>query len=145
MLRVCRNEADAEDVLVDSYWKAWNHLEQLRDDGSFAAWLVQIGRRLCWRLRRRQDLPIFALTQEPIAGEPTPEQEASVRQLQDAMHSVLAALPPKLRVAYELGELQELTGPEAAQQLRLNLATYKSRLLRAKQIVRERMNGEIWK
>ena len=61
------------------------------------------------------------------------------------MHSVLAALPPKLRVAYELGELQELTGPEAAQQLRLNLATYKSRLLRAKQIVRERMNGEIWK
>lgn len=145
MLRVCHNAEDAEDVLADSFLKAWQHLGQLRDDGSFRSWLLQIGRRVCWRLRSRADLNLLELLQEPEAAGPSPEQLASMEQLKSAMQSLLATMPLKLREAYEMGEQLDLKGEEAAQKLGVKLATYKSRLLRAKQMVRERMNGEVWK
>jgi RNA polymerase sigma-70 factor, ECF subfamily len=145
MLRVCRNVADAEDVTADALLQAFQKVSQLRDDASFRAWLQQIGRRLCWRLRRRQDL-FTVMPDLPIAAAgPTPEEQASMQQLHAAVEQMLRDMPPLLSQAYILTELEEIPGPEAAQRLEISLPALKARLRRARHFVRERMKEEIWK
>ena len=62
LVRVRGNREDAEDVLIEALLKAYTKLDSLRESSAFRAWLAQIGRRVCWQLKRREALlPIIQL------------------------------------------------------------------------------------
>jgi RNA polymerase sigma-70 factor (ECF subfamily) len=147
MLRVCGNHADAEDVLMEALLKAYRSLGQLREAAAFRAWLAQIARRLCWQLREREALaPLLQLsamedegTELASQGE-SPDVELARREIKALLWQAINDLPPEAREIYLLRDVEEMSGEDVAKKLEISLAAMKSRLHRARQAVRERLD-----
>jgi RNA polymerase sigma-70 factor (ECF subfamily) len=146
MLRVCGNREDAEDVLIEALLKAYCSMDQLRDAASFRAWLAQIARRVCWQLKEHESLiPLLQLSELEASGldlrdhAPAPEEIAAAAQMRELLRNAVANLKPELRVVYELRDIDEVSGEEVSARLGISLRAMKSRLHRARTILRERM------
>jgi len=150
LIRACGNREDAEDVLVEVLLKAYRNLGQLRDSAAFRSWLAQIGRRVCWQLKQREALlPIMQLSameaegrELPSADEP-PDVQTARRQMKQLLSDAIASLPCAERTVYELRDLEEVSGEEAAVRLGITLAAMKSRLHRAREGVRKHMDAAL--
>lgn len=147
MIRVCGNREDAEDVLVEALLKAYRHLDQLRDSAAFRAWLAQIGRRICWQLKERGSLlPLLQLStlqeegMEVPASQPGPEAEFARQQMKQLLDKAIAAVPARYRSVYELRDIEGRPGDQAAKELRISRAAMKSRLHRAREMVRANLD-----
>jgi RNA polymerase sigma-70 factor, ECF subfamily len=147
MIRVCGNHADAEDVLIEALLKAYKHLDQLRDSVAFRSWLAQIARRVCWQLKEREALlPLLQLSElegegKEISGSEEPlEAKVAAVQMRQMLHQVICELPENYRGVYELRDVQELSGDEVAKRLGISGAAMKSRLHRARELVRSRLD-----
>ena len=150
MLRVCGNREDAEDVLIESLLKAYNSMDQLRDSASFRAWLAQIARRVCWHLKEQERLlPLIQLSdledegQELADSTAAPEQAAATAQMRKMLMDAVAQLKPEFRTVYVLRDLEEVPGDEVAARLGISLTAMKSRLHRARSLLRERMEASL--
>lgn len=143
LIRSCGNQEDAEDVLVEALLKAYQNLEQLRDDQAFRAWLAQIARRVCWHLKKREALaPIMRLSAldaqgvQPADPAPPPDALLAREELRQLLHEAVERLDPESRQVYELRDLEGYSGQEVASRLGITLAAQKSRLHRARAQVR---------
>lgn len=150
MLRVCGNREDAEDVLVEALLKAYRHLDQLRDAAGFRAWLAQIGRRVCWQLKEREALlPLLQLStleeegREIPGGELSPEGQLARRQMKLLLEQAIEALPPIYRSVYQLRDMEDRPGDEVMEKLGISLAAMKSRLHRARELVRDHLDAAL--
>lgn len=150
MLRVCGNHADAEDVLIEALLKAYRHLDQLRDPVAFRAWLARIANRVCWQLRRREALmPLLQLSSLEEEGREIRSAEASIdvqmekSQMKALLITAIAGLPEPYRVVYEMRDLQDIPGDDVASKLGISSAAMKSRLHRARALVRERLDDAL--
>jgi RNA polymerase sigma-70 factor, ECF subfamily len=150
MMRVCGNREDAEDVLVEALLSAYRHLDQLRDSDAFRAWLAQIARRVCWQLRERESLlPLLQLSaleeeaHEIPSAEPPVDAQLAVREMKAILAAALADLPPEYREVYQLRDVTGLSSEEAAQKLGITPAALKSRLHRAREMVRDRLDAAL--
>jgi RNA polymerase sigma-70 factor, ECF subfamily len=150
MMRVCGNREDAEDVLVEALLSAYRHLDQLRDSAAFRAWLAQIARRVCWQLRERESLlPLLQLSaleeeaREIPSAEPPVDAQLALREMKAILASVLAELPPEYREVYQHRDVTGLSSEEAAQKLGITPAALKSRLHRAREMVRDRLDAAL--
>jgi RNA polymerase sigma-70 factor (ECF subfamily) len=150
MVRVCGNHEDAEDVLVEALMKAYRRLDQLRDFVAFRAWLAQIAKRVCWQLKARESLlPLMQLSE--LEGEgahlspatPGMETYLASQQMKELLNAAIASLPPEYRSVLELRDVQELRGSEVAKQLGISLAAMKSRLHRARALLRQRLDAAL--
>jgi len=147
MLRVCGNHADAEDVLMEALLKAYRSLGQLREAAAFKAWLAQIARRLCWQLREREALaPLLQLSVMEDEGAELASQgealdvELARREMKALLWQAINELPPEAREMYLLRDIEEMSGDEVAKKLGISVPAMKSRLHRARQAVRERLD-----
>jgi RNA polymerase sigma-70 factor, ECF subfamily len=130
--RVLRDAASAEDVVVDTFWRAWRGRATFDSSRSFGAWLRRIAtnaaldhlRDAKWRLEPR------AAAREVAAPDP-PDGDVS-----DAVAVALRRLPPKLRVVATLSIVEGLPHEEVADALDIPLGTVKSRLFRATRALR---------
>jgi RNA polymerase sigma-70 factor (ECF subfamily) len=143
LIRTCGNPDDAEDVLVEALMRAYQNLEQLREHTAFRAWLAQIGRRVCWHLRRREELlPIVHLSAletdgfQPVDPAPLPDASVDRQRMRELLQEAVDRLAPEYRKVYELRDLQGYSGAEVAEMLGISLAAQKSRLHRARTQVR---------
>jgi len=150
MIRVCGNREDAEDVLVEALLKAYRRLDQLRESAAFRSWLTQIAKRVCWQLKEREALlPLLQLSTledegREIPGEvATPERQLANRQMKQLLDEALAALPESYRTVYEMRDVQDISGDEAAQRLGISVAAMKSRLHRARELVRSHLDAAL--
>ena len=145
MVRVCGNREDAEDVLIEALISAYRARESLRDEKSFQGWLAIIGRRVCGRLKRRESLLSLVSLADGVnvCTESTAEVEAGRKELKNCVLKAIGALPQSYRIAYELCEIDELPAEEAARRLNISLAALKSRLHRARVMVRQTLDEEI--
>jgi RNA polymerase sigma-70 factor (ECF subfamily) len=150
MLRVCGNQADAEDVLIEALLNAYRHLDQLRDSVAFRAWLAKIANRVCWQLRKREALmPLLQLSSleeegREIAGEEQPvDSKLELAQMKALLFDAIAALPAAYRTVYEMRDLQEVPGDEVAHTLSISPAAMKSRLHRARALVRRHLDAAL--
>jgi len=150
MLRVCGNREDAEDVLVEALLKAHRHLEQLRDSAAFRAWLAQIARRACWQLKEREALlPLLQLStledegREIPGAELTPETNLARRQMKQLLDDAIAALPLAYRTVYQMRDIDDRPGDEVARTLGISRAAMKSRLHRARDLVRSHLDAAL--
>jgi RNA polymerase sigma-70 factor (ECF subfamily) len=150
MLRVCGNREDAEDVLIEALLKAYQHLHQLNDPVAFRAWLAQIARRVCWQLKEREALsPLLQLSMLEEEGtaikdpKPPVDSELALRRMKELLEGAVNQLPPSAREVFLLRDVEELPGEEVARHLGISLASMKSRLHRARKLLRERVDAAL--
>jgi RNA polymerase sigma-70 factor, ECF subfamily len=150
MIRVCGNHADAEDVLMEALLKAYRHLDQLRQSAAFRSWLAQIARRVCWQLKEREALvPLLQLSTleeegRHIAAEsPSLESKLAADQMKALIATAISKLPEHYREVYQLRDVEEIPGEQVAQTLGLSTPAMKSRLHRARALIREQFDSAL--
>lgn len=147
MVRMCGNADDAEDVLAESLLKAWRSLGSLHDEAAFRGWLAIIARRTCGRLKARESLlPLLRLAdlsetgKEPADPGASPETRLLEEETKACLLQALADLPPIYRAVYELRDLENLPASAVADRLEISVAAVKSRLHRARALVRRSLD-----
>lgn len=150
MVRVCGNHADAEDVLIEALLKAYRHLDQLQDSGAFRAWLAKIANRICWQLRKRELLmPLLQLSsledegREISANQPSVDVQMELAQMKALLLAAITNLPDPYRAVYEMRDLQNVPGDKVAHKLGISIAAMKSRLHRARALIREHLDSTL--
>jgi RNA polymerase sigma-70 factor, ECF subfamily len=138
-LHVCRTTEDAEDAVQETLWAATRAIHTFRGTAaSITSWLFTIVRRECLRLLERQRRePLVDGEREAMAEVVDPDDALGLARRIDLLSSALADLDPLHRQVILLRDIQELTAPEAAQQLEISVDALKSRLHRARVSLRE--------
>ncbi|HKW35575.1 MAG TPA: sigma-70 family RNA polymerase sigma factor [Candidatus Acidoferrum sp.] len=146
-LAVLGNTEDAEDAMQDTFVKAFRHLEQFRKESRFSTWLTRIAVNEAIQKRRKQRNYVSLEESETGEGHFTPKRyepwknnpEAlyGKQEIQRLVEGAIKALPEIYREAFVLRDVEELSGEEAADVLGISVAALKSRLLRARLLVRE--------
>ncbi len=153
---VLRNHADAEDATQETFLRAVKHRTKLPEIDDPKAWLA----RIAWRVaidRKRARIPA-AMVPEGVAesepdlildrlsdaGAPVDEIAAS-RQMLALTEQLMASLPDDLRQVALLSTVQELTTREVAEMLEVPEATVRTRLFRARQLLREKLAARLEK
>lgn len=134
---VLRNSHDAEDVVQEVFLKLYrnNAWDGMRDERAYLA-------RAAWRaaidhLPKHQQ--ITADEMEVASAGPSPEQTALDTDLHSKVHRLIDGLPEELRQPLALSTIQELTSSEIAQVMGIPEGTVRTRVLRARQLLREKL------
>lgn len=146
-----RDDAEAEDALQDAYLSAYRSIGQFRGDASLSTWLARMVLNECFaRLRknaRRQNAAPMTRADdvEAIAGDDrdSPERTVGRAQMRTLIESKLDALPADFRTVFVLRAVEELSVEETALYLGIPEATVRSRLFRARSLLRESLSREL--
>ncbi|MCX6632824.1 MAG: sigma-70 family RNA polymerase sigma factor [Candidatus Solibacter sp.] len=147
---ILHDTQEAEDELQNAWWKAWQHIDGFAGDSRFTTWLTRIVMNQCLMRLRQTRRARFLYMDAPAPGEErvtfelrdagaTPEEALGRREVRDLMRREIARIPPLLRHALVLREVNQLPMPEVAGQLGISIAAAKSRLLRARHELRHRL------
>ncbi len=150
-MNITQNREDAEDVLQEAFIKAYEHLGDFQGNSRFYTWLVRITvNQALMKLRKRRpnlvslDAEIETeddmLPREVEDWGPTPEQRFAQTELQEILSTAIAELEPGFRVVFQLRDIEELSTEETAELLGLSIPAVKSRLLRARLKLRQKLN-----
>jgi RNA polymerase sigma-70 factor (ECF subfamily) len=150
-LHITQNREDAEDVLQEAFLKAFQHLDQFQGQSKFYTWIVRIAvNEALMKLRKRKSDRTVSLDEELDTGEDTlvreiavwgedPEQLYSREELQQILNQAIQSLSAPYRTVFALRDIEELSTEETAAALGLTIAAVKSRLLRARLMLREKL------
>jgi RNA polymerase sigma-70 factor (ECF subfamily) len=150
-MNITRNREDAEDSMQDAFMKAYSHLSTFQEDSRFYTWLVRIAaNEALMRLRKRR--PNQVSLDEPVQGEddlmprevedwgPSPEQRYAQSELHEILDQVIDQLDPDFRTVFVLRDIEELSTEETAQAMGISVPAVKSRLLRARLKLRQKLD-----
>jgi RNA polymerase sigma-70 factor (ECF subfamily) len=133
--RIVRDEAAAEDVLVEAFWRAYRGRARFDPSRSFAAWMRRIATHAALdHLRSKRKHAGPALTDAPLPASEDPD-----RALPDSIAAAFGRLPPKLRVAATLALVEGQPYAEIADALEVPVGTVKSRVFRAVRALRKEL------
>ena len=156
---VLRNDGEAEDVVQETYVKAFTALASFRGEASFSTWLTRIAlNEAVSRLRRRRkNSDLDALDQAvsadaglvslfPLSLVPLPaDMEAARSEMRQMLETAIDGLPEGFRTVFVLRDVEGLSTEETATHLTLKPETVKTRLHRARRMLRavleEQMRG----
>lgn len=148
-LNITGSPEDAEDVLQETFLKAYQHLPDFREDARFYTWLVRIGvnEGLMKLRRRRADKTVAMEDQVDEEGavmpreftdwKPNPEQLLAQSELATILNNAAQSLPPTFRTVFFLRDVEGLSTAETAEMLGLTESAVKARLFRARLQLRE--------
>lgn len=148
---ITQNREDAEDVLQETFMKAYEHLDQFKGDAKFYTWIVRIAvNQALMKLRRRKTDKSVSLDEQIDTGEDTivreiaawdedPEQRFTREELHGILDRAIQSLDPPYRSVFILRDIDELSTEETAEALGLSVPAVKSRLLRARLQLREKL------
>lgn len=147
---ILQNEADAEEVAQEAVLKSFRNLRLFRGESKFSTWLYRITvNEARMRLRKRREVSLDELMAEDDAQENTyaplqladwreiPGQALEQRELQEQLATAVASLPDKYREVLVLRDINGLSIAETAEALTLSLPNVKTRLLRARLMLRD--------
>src|SRR5437763_6790192 len=151
---ILRNDGEAEDVVQETYVRAFTHLEDFRGDSSLATWLARIAmNEALGRLRHRRpgvewsSLPEGALEaqiiQFPLASTDDPEKSMVQREIQRVVEQAIDELPEAFRLVFITRVIEGMNVEETAELLGLKPETVKTRLHRARNLQRDNVEKKI--
>jgi RNA polymerase sigma-70 factor (ECF subfamily) len=151
---ILRNDGEAEDVVQETYVRAFTHLEQFRGDSSLSTWLSRIAmNEALGRLRRQRpgvnidSLPQGALEaqviQFPLASSDDPEKTMAQREIQSVVEHAIDELPEAFRLVFISRVIEGMNVEETAEILGVKPETVKTRLHRARTMLRENVEKKI--
>jgi RNA polymerase sigma-70 factor (ECF subfamily) len=139
-------------VVQEAFLKAYSNLEKFQEQSKFYTWLVRIAvNEALMKLRRRKPERTVSLDEEVKTEDdslprevadwsPNPEQMYNQAELRDILTRTIQGLPPGFRTVFVLRDVEGLSTEETADALELSIPAVKSRLLRARLQLRERLN-----
>jgi RNA polymerase sigma-70 factor, ECF subfamily len=151
---ITQNREDAEDVLQETFLKAYEHLEQFQGNSKFYTWIVRIAvNQALMKLRRRKndksvsmddaiDTGEDTIVREIAAWDENPEQRMSREEIGGILDSAIETLDAPYRSVFVLRDIEELSTEETAEALGLSVPAVKSRLLRARLQLREKLTRQ---
>jgi len=132
IVRIVREPGAAEDVLVDTFWRAYRARARFDPTRSFGAWIRRIATNAALaQLRSMRRRPPWSALDERTAA------RASDGDLQEAIVIAFQSLPPDLLAVARLALIEQLPQAEIADALAVPIGTVKSRLFRAQRALRE--------
>ena len=148
---ITHNEDDAQDVVQEAFLKAYQNLNQFQGNSKFYTWLVRIAvNEALMKLRRRRTDRTVSIDEDVETEEgsmprevadwsPNPEQLYGQSELSDILKKTIQGLPPSFRTVFVLRDVEGLSTEETAEMLGLSIPAVKSRLLRARLQLRDRL------
>jgi len=148
---ITQNREDAEDVMQEAFLKAYEHLSGFQGNSRFYTWLVRIAvNQALMKLRKRRPNQV-SIDEEVNTGEdlipreiedwgPSPEDRYKQTEMSDILSSTIADLDPPFRIVFQLRDIEELSTEETAEALGLSVPAVKSRLLRARLKLRQKLD-----
>ncbi len=147
---ITQNQEDAEDVLQETFLKAYEHVNGFQEQSKFYTWLVRIAvNEALMKLRKRRSGKVFSLDDTIDTGEENvtreiavwddPEKRYSQDELRRILEEAIDSLPPIFRTVFILRDIDELSTEETAAALGISVPAVKSRLLRARLQLRDKL------
>jgi RNA polymerase sigma-70 factor (ECF subfamily) len=152
---ILRNDGEAEDVVQETYVRAFTHLADFRGDSSLSTWLSRIAmNEALGRLRRQRasvelsSLPQGALEAQIIqfplmSAADDPEQSMAQREIQHVVEAAIDELPEPFRMVFITRVVEGMNVEETAEILDLKPETVKTRLHRARTMLRDNVEKKI--
>jgi RNA polymerase sigma-70 factor (ECF subfamily) len=154
-LRMCRDAADAEDTVQETFLNVFRYLKNFRYETKFKNWLYRVAASTCIKKRRKSK---FAPERELSLDEFLPQDETEVPdqvprwalmpldkllndELADKINAAIFTLPEKYRLVIVLRDIEGFSTAETAQILNLSDANVKVRLHRARLFLRDKLKG----
>jgi RNA polymerase sigma-70 factor (ECF subfamily) len=154
--RIVKNWQDAEDVLQDSFMKAFVHLKDFEERSSFSSWLTRIAINSSLMLLRKKrghlEISTDAMCDEfgdwnrwgPRDAAESPESRCARREREELLKGAIRRLPPLLREVVQLSHGEDRSMEEVAQLLGISVPAVKSRLARARTALRISLAPRNW-
>ncbi len=153
--RMCRTEADAEDLVQETFLNVYRSLKDFRFETKFKNWLYRVAVNTAIKKRRRSKFaPEPDLSLEEVgrgegaesAGEPAdwarmPLEQVLTEELLETLRQAIQSLPEKYRVVVILRDVEEFSTEETAQILNLSPTNVKVRLHRARMFLKDKLAG----
>jgi RNA polymerase sigma-70 factor (ECF subfamily) len=151
---ILRNDGEAEDVVQETYVRAFTHLHQFHGDSSLSTWLSRIAiNEALGRLRRQRpgvewtSLPQGTIEaqiiQFPLASAVDPEKSMAQREIQHVVEHAIDELPEAFRIVFITRVIEGMNVEETAEILDLKPETVKTRLHRARTMLRDNVERKI--
>jgi RNA polymerase sigma-70 factor, ECF subfamily len=154
-LAILRNETDAEDVAQEAVLKAFANIRQFRAEARFSTWLIQITVNEALMRRRRERTVVMEAIDDRRKSEEesdyTPRDFADWREIpsealerkevRQKLAEALASLDRKYREVFVMRDMEQLNIQETAEALGISVASVKTRLLRARLMLRDLLAG----
>ena len=154
-LRMCRDPADAEDTVQETFLNVFRYLKNFRYETKFKNWLYRVAASTCVKKRRKSK---FAPERELSLDEFFPQDDTEIPdqvpkwalmpldkllndELLDKINQAIFSLPEKYRLVIVLRDIEGFSTAEAAQILNLSDANVKVRLHRARLFLRDKLKG----
>ncbi len=153
-MNITQNTEDAEDVLQETFLKAYEHLSGFQRNSKFYTWIVRIAvNEALMKLRKRRGDKFVSLDEPMETGEEevkreiavwegNPEDRYSQEELRKILDDAVESLKPDFRTVFALRDIEELSTEETAEALGISVSAVKSRLLRARLALREKLTRQ---
>jgi RNA polymerase sigma-70 factor (ECF subfamily) len=147
---ILKNPDDAEEEVQNSFWKAYKNIDRFQGDSQFSTWANRIVINQClMRLRSQRRRPTFSIDDVRVGEDrgtlelpdtrATPESELGRDQVVRMVRDEIQRIPPVLRDVLVMKDIEQRPTAEVAEQMSLTVAAVKSRLLRARRMLRQRI------
>ena len=142
------DHAEAEDVLQETYIRAFTHLSEFRSEARLSTWLTRIALNEALG-RRRQLRPttgikaLEAMAAPSSAYQPGPERAAALADIRRLLERAISGLPEHYRIVFVMRDVEETSIEETARLLGLQPETVSTRLHRARKLLREALQEKV--
>ena len=152
---IVRDDAAAEDVLQEAYLEAYRHISDFRGSAQLSTWLTRIVvNQSLMRLRRQKRERVVVPFRDPESGAVTPQDFADERgespsatawraEVRRILERRIDELPVAFRTVFIMREVEDMTADETAEALGIPAATVRTRLFRARALLREALARDI--
>ena len=154
---VVDDDAEAQDVVQETYLHAFSHLDAYRGDAALGTWLTRMAINAAIDSLRRKGRNVALDDSQDLAAEPTsehmmsfsapagqsPDHVAERTQLRELLQSAINRLPPLYRSVFMLRAVQEMSVDETAHCLGVSDAVVKTRYLRARSMLRDTLGAQV--
>ena len=147
--RYMRRAVDVEDVVQDTFIRAYRGLSSFRGDSSFYSWLYRIATNVAINALKRDPAPVLLGDDAPeeradafqpgVSDSEDPERRLIASQIADAVQRALERLQPELSEALMLYEVEGKSYPEIAQMVGIPIGTVRTRIFRAREFIAKRL------
>ena len=148
-ISILHDRQEAEDEVQNSYFSAWRHMAQFQREAKFSTWMARIVVNQCLMRLRKLRAANFLYLDDDVSNEngsrpreltdlrATPERSLGTQELSEVLQREIRRLPPLLRDVLILRDVEQLSAAEVASRLNLSTSAVKSRLLRARRLLRD--------
>lgn len=150
---ILRDRTDAEDEVQNACWKAYEHIGQFHQDAKFSTWMTRIVVNQCLMRLRRARRAKFSYIDEISAEEPrafnlracsiSPESAVGDAEVRNLLTSEIRGIPPLLRKVFVMRDIEQRPMQDVAEALGISVPAAKSRLLRARLELRQRLQKHL--